>query len=336
MATGQVTSMIPEKYRGTRFTADCWYHLSNHYQKYGTWLTFNQYQKVGDKTCKENVFKQVLDTMRMDVLFKKPEAVKSPDDPPPEPKSTAPAPAPEPPKTPNTPIANALINGLAQSAKERSKGPVTVMRRQEAESWIKAHLDSGYAPFKLEFQEPELDNAWWTKIRNALLHPPEQENSVPALTFETIHFDPRMHDDTKKVVKYLITLSPDKIEGMTRANYVDKTRHKVEDPNFQSARRFVRRLMENPAPKTNGTPAPAPAAAKVAAPKEPKPRKTSTSKGNTFETLAEIDLEAYAGCPQKDLKAFALELVKTLHPRGAEAQVRILAEPAGMEIRVPV
>lgn len=338
MATMQTTkSVVPEKYNVTRFKADCWFHIANHYRKNGTWLSFKDYQKVGDKTCKENVFTQVRDEMRLDITFNRPEAVKAPDEAPPK---SEPKPAPPPEKP--TAIANALINGLTQSAKEsareRSKGPVTAMRRLEAEQWILAHLDSGYASFKLEFQEPELDNAWWTKIRNGLLHPPEKENRLSLPTFESLTFDPRMQADTRKVVKYLLTLNPDKIEGLTASAYMEKTRHKILQNNIVSAKRYVHALMDNTSRRLKGggaqTAAPKVVASPTAAPKEKKAKKQTTA-GNVWITVAEIDLAAYSTCGNKALRDFALELVKGLHPRGEEAKVVILAEPPIMEVRVP-
>jgi hypothetical protein len=310
-----------------------------HYQKFGTWMTFNQYQKVGDKTCKENVFTQVLDEMRLDVVFNRPEAVKAPSEPAAQPKNPPPAPPPAP-KPPNTALAAALANGLEKTAKERPKGPVTAMRRQEAEAWIKEHLDYGIAQFKNEFPEPELDNAWWSKIRNNLLHPPEQQENRVSITADSITFDPRMKEDARKAVRYMITLSPDKIEGLTPGVYTEKTRHKIEGPAFQSAKRFVRALLAGTSKraKMNARAAAAPgqSTAAPAQPREPKPRKTAgKASGKLYETLAELDLAAFSTCKTTDLKAFALELVKTLHPRGAEAQVRILTDPASMEIRVP-
>lgn len=326
------SGVIPEKYRSTRYKADCWYHLADYYNKTGLWLAFEDYKKRGDKTCKPGVFEDVRAEMKLDVVFKKPEAPRGPIDPDgyARPKETHGTPASEVyHATAGAPIASALAGGLDRAAKDKPKrtGPVTVERRAEAERWLREHLDSGYAPFKLEFQEPDFDNAWWQKTRNRFLQPQPQENSMASPVTARKYGKPPSKDSVR-IQEYLRSLSPDRLAGITFSTYLEKTGHRgAKATIFNSVKSRLRHGIA-----AGAKPASAAAAIKPTRPKKSPP----PAAGTRFDTLAEIELSAFSTCATKDLRAFAMELVKAIHPRGAEAKVVILAEPPLMEIRVPV
>jgi hypothetical protein len=313
MAQANGVHMVPERYRKTRFTAGCWFYLSQNSQ-----LTFEEYKRASkDNVCRESVFDDVKKSMEMDRLFKNADAVHPPEAP--EPPSR-PHPAP-PPHPPNPAMKEALAAGLAAAGKQPPKGPVTVERRAAAETWIRDHLDEGIAQFKGQFPELELDRAWFDKIRKKALEPaPQPQETEPMPTATKQKYQRANTGEAGRIRDYLAKLPRAKLEEMTGKQYEKASGHKLKapaqfyaekkklmDPSYASARSKREPTRRGPAPVVRGT---------------------------MFETLAEIPL-ADLKCPLKELREIVLTLVKALHPRGAEAKVMILSEPPIMEIRVP-
>ncbi len=318
MAQTNSVHLVPERYRKTRFTASCWFYLSQNPQ-----LTFSEYQRQAkDKVCRESIFDDVKKGMEMDRIFGNKDAVRFPEatEAPPRPH---PAPLPPP---PNLALKEALTAGLAASGKQSTRGPLTIERRTAAETWIKEHLDEGFAQFKGAYSDPELDKAWFDKIRKKALEPaslPEETKTMPTIAAKKRGKVPG--PDTERVRAYLRTLSREKLETMTHGKYMEANRHKgMNGPVFYNEKRKILDALLG----------------KVKAPKAEKPKKEKTSKeiapkpGTMFITLGELPCHEFK-CAPKDLREIALAVVKLIHPRGHEAKVVILSEPHVMEIRVP-
>lgn len=317
MAQANGVHMVAEKYRKTRFMASCWFYLSQNSQ-----LSFKDYQRLSkDMVCRESIFDDVKKNMEMDRIFGNADAVHPPE--------TAAAPEkqhpPQPPPPPNPAMKEALAKGLAQSGQQSAKGPITIERRALAEDWIRGHLDEGFAQFKSQHQEPELDKAWFDKIRKKALEPAPTQESQPMPTIAAKKRGKAPGPDTERLRAYLRTLSRERLETMTHGKYMEANRHKgMNGPIFYNEKKKILDALLG----------------KVKTPKAAKPKKEKAAKqigpkpGTMFVTLAEIPYDEFK-CTPGALRDIALAVVKAVHPRGAEAKVVILSEPRNMEIRVP-
>lgn len=309
---------IPEKYTATRFKSDCWFHIANQYRKTGRWMSFGEYQKVGDKTCRESVFKQVLADMRLDVLIGSKDAIQGPTEVP-EPVQAKP---PEAPPEKPTVMAQALITGLDKTAKTAK--PVTIEVRVAAEAIIRENPHITYAEFKKEYPHPGLDHAYWEKMTTLYLERlKENEDMAKAKTRN----GPKMSDGRQRIRQYLESLSPENFSATTFKVYLAKSGHKNADRiQFQNERMRIMKIMAEGGKKVK----PAKYARAAALPQAP------AIPGKRFDTLAEISLADFPKIDTKTLIQVATELTRALHPRGDGAKIVMLADPPVLEIRLPV
>lgn len=307
MAQANGVHMVPERYRKTRFTASCWFYLSQNPR-----LTFGEYQRAAkDRVCRESVFDDVKKSMEMDRMFNSPDAVRIP-----EPSEAPPrSHPPQPPPPPNPAMKEALTAGLAASGRQSAKGPITIERRAAAETWIREHLDEGFAQFKGQNSEPELDKAWFDKIRKKCLEPapPTPEPSMPTATKKK-----NKTGDAQRMREYFQKISREKLEAMSGKEYSVASGHRPKSPSvfYNEKRKFLeggkmkagKRVVQRTAP--------------------------AMATGNLFQTIAELPVDEFK-CAAAELRVIALAIVKAIHPLGEEAKIMILSEPRVMEIRIP-
>lgn len=304
---------IPEKYTGTRFKADCWHHLANHYRKKGEWLTYAQYQKYGDSDCREGVFRDVLKSMQLDVAMGSKDAPEGP-------KNEEPQDAQQTEETPAhgvTVMQNAFEKATGKSTQTSVTPASAIEMRTEAEDVIRKDPTISYSDFKRLFPHPSLDYSYWHKMKNIfmesfLMKKPEatKQRGLP------------VSNDGRKIREYLESLSPATFAEMTYKVYVSKTGHKTAKfGQFNNERMRIKKLTSQGSP------------VKASTKKSPLP--LNPVSGKRFDTIAEISLADYPKIEPKALVAIATEMTKKLHPRGDEAKIVMLAEPPSIEIRIP-
>lgn len=318
MANNTALHLVPEKYQKTRFTANCWFYLSKNPR-----LSFVEYQKVSkDWTCRKNVFEDVKKEMALERLFKNPEAMEE------QPRQHPPPPPPP----PNTTMQEAFAKGLARNGQQTRHGPVTVERRAEAEKWIGKNLDHGFAQFKRAHPEPELDKAWFDKVRKKFLHP--SPSALEDIMPEKKRASGRQASpDLLRLRNYMGSLSPERLRGLTYTAYVEKTGHRsMKSTVFNWEKNRKIQLLDGKKKvsrrKKSGLPA------KAGGRKGKAPASTPAPSGPLFSILAEIEISGFK-CESKALRLFAEQLVKQIHPKGESARIVMLTDPPTMEIRLP-
>lgn len=362
---------IPEKYEKTRFHAACYWILTQEHKRTGQWINFQRFKELAeprDKMCHEHVFDWVKNELQLDRVLN-PSNVSSDSSAPLTQVSGLPRPHEKFIKDGASNLGDAIVDGLkhAQNKINRQgelvgpkREPVSQLRREQAQNWIWANPKEGWGAFHHLFPEPDFDSSWFAKTRaeGTLITKAEEPAEAPEnrLKFSDITFDPRMKEETRRVVKYLFGLTNDRLEGMTSKQYIEKTGDKkIKDSEFQSARRFIRTLRAGESRRIT-TPAPAPTrpapVAATAAPKPPAPvaapapaapvtrsRKAAQEPHNPYAgrtatvELARIPLEAYKTCEPKVLKQLVIEVLKQM---GQDVQVKMMSDPPEMEISAQV
>lgn len=286
--------------------------------------------------------------MELDRLWNRPEAVQAPNGS--NPILSTPQPPPSPPPPPHPGLGAAILNGLKHSGEqpkrnpELERKPVTPEIRHYAELWIRQNTDAGYAQFKEHHTEAGFDKSWFDaihrKIHSESLPPPQKEiEQVPTKTAQPKKNQggKAFNGDAAKVREYLSTLSLSKLEAINLKEYLKESGHKLgNSATFYTAKKNV--LNPNSAKshkvKKSHHKIKNSESAFVSIGNPQSNGHVTAKPGTLFVTLAELPIADFK-CTSADLRAIAERLVKAIHPRGAEAKIYVLSDPAVLEVRVP-